>query len=233
MNIIAIILARGGSKGIPRKNIIDFCGKPLLAWTILQAREAKSISEVYVSSDDEQIINIATQFGAITIDRPKELATDTTTSEEALLHALDEIEKLTEESPELVVFLQATSPLRTSEDIDGAVQKLLKTDSDSLFSMTVLEDFCAWIREGSELKGLTFDPFKRGMRQDRDPVYLENGSIYIFRSQILRKYNNRLGSKIAMFEMPFWKSYEIDKMEDVGICKYFFKKNLLSNCIGK
>ena len=134
---IAIIPARGGSKGIPNKNLIEFCGKPLLAWSILQAKEAKTISQVYVSSDDEEILTTAAQFGAIPIRRPKELATDASSSEEALLHALNEIEKVGTNIPDLVVFLQATSPLRTTEDIDGAVQKLIETRSDSLFSMAI------------------------------------------------------------------------------------------------
>jgi YrbI family 3-deoxy-D-manno-octulosonate 8-phosphate phosphatase len=226
-NIIAIIPARGGSKGIPGKNIIDFCGKPLLAWSILQAKEAETIVQVYVSSDDQHILNVATRYGAIPIHRPKELATDIAPSEQALIHALDEIERSTGYGLDLVVFLQATSPLREPEDIDGGVRRLLETESDSLFSMTVLEDFCVWTRRGSDLVGLTFDPFHRDRRQDREPLYLENGSIYVFRPGILRKYQNRLGGKISMLEMDFWKSYEIDKMEDIEICRYYFEKHLL------
>jgi N-acylneuraminate cytidylyltransferase len=226
-NIVAIIPARGGSKGIPGKNIIDFCGKPLLAWSILQAKDAETISQVYVSSEDEHILNIAIRYGAIPIHRPKELATDKAQSEPVLMHALDEIERSTGKVPELVVFLQATSPLREPEDIDGAVRKILETESDSLFSMAVLEDFCVWTRRGSELIGLTFDPFHRGRRQDHPPFYLENGSIYVFRPEILKRCHNRLGGKISMFEMAFWKSYEIDTIEDVDTCTYYFEKKLL------
>lgn len=226
-NIAAIIPARGGSKGIPEKNVMDFCGRPLLVWSILQAKEAKTISQVYVSSEDQQILNIAIRYGAIPIHRPKELATDTAPSEQALIHALDEIERSTGKIPELVVFLQTTSPLREPEDIDGAVRKILETESDSLFSMAVLEDFCVWTQRGSDLVGLTFDPFHRGRRQDRQPLYLENGSIYVFRPEILKKYQNRLGGKISMFEMAFWKSYEIDNIEDVEICTYYFERKLL------
>ena len=228
-NIVAIIPARGGSKGIPDKNIIHFCGKPLLAWSILQAREAECINEVYVSSDDQRILDIAVQFGALPIRRPKELATDASPSEEALIHALDEIERSSKSIPGLVVFLQATSPLREPEDIDGAVRKLIETKSDSLFTMAVLKDFCVWTRRGNDMIGLTFDPFNRTRRQEREPVYLENGSIYVFRPEILRKYHNRLGGKISTFEMAFWKSYEIDTMEDVDICAYYFERKLL-NC---
>ena len=117
--------------------------------------------------------------------------------------------------------------MREPEDIDGAVQKLLKSESDSLFSMSVLEDFCVWTLEGNKLKGVTFNPFNRNTRQERGPFYLENGSIYVFRPGILRKYNNHFGGKIAIYEMPLWKSYEIDTMKDVAICKYYFERELL------
>ncbi len=227
MNIVAIIPARGGSKGIPGKNIMDFCGKPLLAWSILQAKAAKTLRQVYVSSDDRQVLEVAVSFGASPIIRPAEFATDTATSEHVLHHAIGEIEESTKSVIDLVVFLQATSPLRTPEDIDGAVKILIDEQADSLFSMAVLDDFCVWTHKGNNLEGLTFDPFNRGRRQDREPLFLENGSIYIFKPEILKKHNNRLGGKIAMYEMEGWKSYEIDRKEDLDIFEYFFNKNLL------
>lgn len=226
-NIIAIIPARGGSKGIPGKNIMDFCGKPLLAWSILQAKATKTVKQVYVSSDDLKILDVAVSFGALPIIRPAEFATDTATSEQVLLHAIGEIEKLTKKTIDLVVFLQATSPLRTPEDIDESVKAICDAQADSLFSMAVLDDFCVWFQKENNLEGLTFNPFNRGRRQDREPLYLENGSIYIFKPEILRKYNNRLGGKIVMYAMDGWKSYEIDRKEDLDIFEYFFKKNLL------
>ena len=225
--VIAIIPARGNSKGIPNKNLIDFCGKPLLAWSILQAFDSSYVEEVYVSSDNEEILKTAKAYGAYGIRRPSELATDTATSESALLHAIDHIESFQKKKVDVVVFLQATSPLREPGDIDRAVQTLLQTKSDSIFSMAILEDFCVWTSQAGELRGLTFDPFNRGSRQEREPVYLENGSIYVFYPHILRKNNNRLGEKISMFEMPLWKSFEIDTFEDVEICKYYFEKKLL------
>ena len=146
-NIIAIIPARGGSKGIPGKNIMDFCGKPLLAWSILQAKAAKTVKQVYVSSDDRTILDVAVSFGALPIIRPAEFATDTATSEQVLHHAIGEIEQTTNKAIDLVVFLQATSPLRTPEDIDSAVNTLCDEEADSLFSMAVLDDFCVWMRK--------------------------------------------------------------------------------------
>jgi N-acylneuraminate cytidylyltransferase len=231
--VVAIIPARGGSKGIPKKNLIDFCGKPLLAWSILQARQSETVGQVYVTSDDQEILEVSRRYGASPILRPGELANDTSSSEAALLHALAEIIKISPRSPDLVVFLQATSPLRESTDIDGSVRALLEAGADSLFSGTVLEDFCVWKREHGELQGLTFDPSNRGRRQDREPLFLENGSIYVFRPGVLREYNNRLGGNISLYEMPFWKSFEIDKLEDVEICSYYFKNKLLQYWIEK
>ncbi len=110
---IAIIPARGGSKGIPGKNTIDFCGKPLVAWSILQALDAGMVQQVYVSSDDDLILDISEAYGASQIRRPAELAGDASASEEALLHALDFISRSGSPEPEYIVFLQATSPLMT------------------------------------------------------------------------------------------------------------------------
>lgn len=225
---VAIILARGGSKGIPNKNLIDFAGKPLLAWSILQAKAASSVDTLYVSSDSKAILEVAAYYGARTIQRPDELASDTASSESALLHALAVISPELGAEPERIVFLQATSPLREPADIDNAVARFVSEGADSLFSCAVLQDFCAWEEMDGTLRGKTFDPFNRGRRQERKPLYLENGSIYVFRPSLLRETGNRLGGKIARYEMPYWKSFEIDTAEDVEICEYFFRKHLLA-----
>ncbi len=225
-NIIAIIPARGGSKGIPKKNIVEFCGKPLIAWSIEQALGTKYIKNAYVSSDDKEILNVSKDSGAKSIKRPKKLATDTTSAEKVLLHAINYIQKFNKEKIDIVVFLQATSPIRTSEDIDNAIELFISKKADSLFSAAMLEDFCIWNYQNGKLTGLTYDYRNRGRRQDRMPLYLENGSIYIFKPEILKKYNNRLGGKIIMFMMDYWKSYEIDRLEDIEICEYFMQKTL-------
>ena len=110
MNIVCIIPARGGSKGIPKKNTIEFCGKPLIVWSIEQAKASQYIKNVYVSSDDRKILKIAVESGAEIIKRPKKLATALSPSEEALQHAIHHIQKSDEEKIEIIVFLQATSP---------------------------------------------------------------------------------------------------------------------------
>lgn len=222
---VAIIPARGASKSIPGKNIIDFCGKPLIAWTIEQALESSHIDEVYVTSDDKEILDIAAEYGAKIIKRPSELATDISTSEDALLHAITEIEN--DKEIELVTFFQATSPLREIDDINMAIERFFSEGADSLFSATLLNDFYAWEPDANGLRSITFDYKKRTRRQDNKPYYLENGSIYIFKPKIIKQYKNRLGGKIALYHMPFWKSYEINNPEDTEICKYYMKNKIL------
>lgn len=229
LNIVAIIPARGGSKGIVNKNLIDFCGQPLLAWSILQAQQSTFISEVYVTSDDPAILNVASSYAAQAIQRPAELATDTASSEAALKHALETITGEQGKEPDLIVFLQATSPLREAVDIDNAIQTLLDSDADSLFSAAVLDDLCVWKQdERNGLEGVTYNPNNRGQRQTRAPLYLENGSIYVFKPSILRACNNRLGGQIEKSIMAYWKSHEIDNYDDIQLCAYYFTQNLLS-----
>jgi CMP-N,N'-diacetyllegionaminic acid synthase len=229
MTTAAIILARGGSKAIPGKNIMNFCGKPLLSWSIIQAKKAQSVDLVVVSSDDKSILEVASEYGAKVIKRPRKFSTDTATSESALLHALDVLKKELGEELERVVFLQPTSPLRHSSDLDGAVKVFDDLGADSLFSDAILDDFCVWTDETGKLTGKTFDPWNRGRRQDREALYLETGSIYVFKPNLLRKTGNRLGGIIARYTMPFWKSYEIDAPEDIIICEFLFKKYNLGN----
>ena len=110
---------------------MEFCGKPLIAWSIEQAKDSQYIEDVYVSSDDDEILKIASEYGAIKIKRPWELATDSSLSEPALIHALSNMGK-----PDVVVFLQATSPVRETKDIDGAMRRFIATGVDSLFSVS-------------------------------------------------------------------------------------------------
>lgn len=228
MNTICVIPARGGSKGIPKKNILEFCGKPLVVWSIEQAKASQYIKNVYVSSDDKEILKISDESGAKSIKRPKKLAADFSTSEEALRHAIDHIQKSDKEKIEAVVFLQATSPIRTSEDIDNAMKLFISERADSLLSAAKIEDFLMWELLQDGYRSVTYDYKNRGRRQDRKPYYLEHGSIYIFKPEIIEKYNNRLGGKIVIHIMDYWKSYQIDKPEDVEICEYFMRKKILN-----
>jgi len=226
-NIIAIIPARGGSKGIPRKNIVEVAGRPLIAWSIERARNSKLVNMVFVSTEDDEIANASLQYGAEVIKRPAEFATDTSSSEDALLHAIDFIEDVKKIRIDIVVFLQATSPLRGKDDIDNALHQYIREKVDSLFSGTKLKDHFIWEKRGDNCFSVNYDYRNRKRRQDIKPQYLENGSIYIFTPELLRREHSRLGGRIGIYEMELWKSFQINDKDDVEICEYYIKKKLL------
>lgn len=212
-HVIAVIPARGGSKGVPRKNIKLLRGVPVIAYSIESARNSPSIERVIVSTDDAKIGEISRSYGAEVIWRPDEISGDTASSEAALLHALDYLRDTEAYNPDLVVFLQATSPLRQYEDIQNAIDKLVKEKADSLFSACSTHGFI-WRKQGSELSSLTYDYFKRPRRQDIGEDLIENGSIYIFKPWVLREFNNRLGGVIGVYKMSPLDSFQIDAEED-------------------
>ncbi len=218
MSTVAIIPARGGSKGIPRKNLVPVAGKPLLAWSILQALAADTIESVWVSSDDEEILDIAIRYGASPILRPSELSSDDATSESAWIHSIDFIEARGQ-SVSCVVGMQPTSPLRSPEDLDKAVRLFKGGDFDSIFSAVEVEDFFVWRSEAENgTQPINYDFKTRKRRQNIEKRYLENGSFYIFSPKLLRAQNNRLGGKIGMSLMEKYKMFQIDNVEDVPLC---------------
>lgn len=218
----AIIPARAGSKGIIGKNIIDICGKPLIAWSIDQALNSSRVSNVYVSTDGDDIARISEEYGAKVIWRPSELASDTASSEDAIIHAVNEINE--SEQFNSVVFLQATSPIRRENDIDDAIRTYEDGNYDSLFSMAVMDDYCLWEKKDGKPYSFSYDYKERGRRQEREPLYLENGSIYVFKKELLLTQHNRLGGRIGMYEMPYECSYEIDSEKDISVCEFFINQ---------
>ncbi len=227
MVTIAIIPARGGSKGVPRKNVCPLADKPLIAHSILDAKESKFTDQVYVSTDNLEIAEVSRQYGAEIIHRPEKLAGDTASSESALIHALSEIEK-TDISPELIVFLQCTSPIRTGTDIDNAIAKLRSENADSLLSVSPSHRFL-WEEVDGVAKSINYDYRDRPRRQDMQPQYVENGSIYIFKPWVLKKFGNRLGGKISLFVMSETASWEIDSALDFEIAESLIKKQVTAN----
>ena len=219
MKIVAIIPARGGSKGIPNKNVKNFYGKPLMTWTIEQALNSKLIQETYITSDSHQILSIADDIGVQTILRPKELSDDGASSESAILHALDSIKN----QPDLIVFLQVTSPLRKKDDIDCAIQKLFDDKADSLLSLCSSKEFI-WEKSDKRYLPITYDMTNRCDHRNLKSIYYENGSIYIFKPEILKKYNNRLGGKISAYIMESWQKADIDDQDSFDYCLLQFKK---------
>jgi CMP-N,N'-diacetyllegionaminic acid synthase len=223
-NTIAIILARSGSKGIPGKNIKSFLGKPLLAWTVIQAKISKNISKVYLSSDSDEILNIGEKFGAISVKRPKNISGDKARSEEAVLHLLNNLNY----NPDGVVMLEPTAPLRDMQDIDNCINDFYLNKWDSGFSGAILEDFLIWkFNKKNKLFPINYNFKKKVPRQLRDPEVVENGSIYIFTSETIKKNNNRFGGKIGFSINQIWQSFEIDNIQDWKFVSLIFKTYLL------
>lgn len=216
--VVALIPARGGSKGIPRKNLHLLAGKPLLAHSIEHASQSTMVGRIVVSTDDAEIGAVARQYGAEVIWRPDDLSGDMASSESALLHALDHLRDTEGYAPDLVVFLQATSPLRAPGSLDQAIEQLLTCEADSLVSVVPAHVFL-WSQEDGLAQPLNYDPRNRPRRQDRPAEYIENGSIYVFRPWVLRELNSRLGGKIALFVMEPWSAIDIDTPADVELCE--------------
>ena len=214
VNIIAIIPARGGSKGIPGKNIKNFEGKPLICHSIEYAKESSLIRDIYVSTDDEQIAHISKTAGSKIIIRPSELATDTATTESAIAHALNNIDN----SPDIIVLLQPTSPLRPKKSLDSIINTFIDGHYDSLLSLSPSNNFF-W-KIDSNVVQAEYNYLDRKRRQDINPEekkYFENGSVYIFTKNHFELTNNRLGGKIGHVIFPEEYGYEIDVPKDLII----------------
>ena len=214
---LAVIAARGGSKGIPHKNLLDLCGKPLIAWTVEQARAARGVDVVAVSSDSDQILAAAEAAGAVGVRRPEDISGDLASSESAWLHALDAIDERMGRF-ERIVALQATSPIREPGDLEQALDIFDREHLDSLLSVCEVEDYFNWRIGQSGPEPINYDYRNRRMRQQIEKRYLENGSFYVLIPSLLREQNNRLGGKIGFHVMERHKMFQIDRPEDVKLC---------------
>ena len=222
---IAIIPARGGSRRLPQKNLLPVDGLPLIAHSVRHAVAAKAVETVYVSTDHKEIASISENHGATIIWRPAELAGSTASSESALLHVLDVLAAEGNPDsglPELVVFLQCTSPVRTDDDIDQAIAKLLEEKADSLLSVCDNKRFL-WRHDKDSAISINYDFHARQREQDMAPQFQENGSIYITRTSLLRETGNRLGGKIALHLMDYWSSFQIDDPEDMELIEWIMQ----------
>ena len=209
MKIISIILARGGSKGIPKKNIIDVNGYPLISYTINASKES-NIKETWVCTEDEEIANISKLFGANVLSRPYNLSTDNSKSEESLLYFANQIDF------DILVFIQPTSPLLTSQYINQGINLILSNNYDSVFSAFKEHWVPRW--------NLDFTPDNwwldnRPMRQDIEEKFVENGAFYITKKHSLLSSQLRYSGNIGIVEMPFSKSFQIDTQDDLELIK--------------
>jgi len=221
--ILAIIPARGGSKGIPMKNIYPLAGKPLLAYNIESARATPSINRVVVSTDHEEIAKVAQQFGAEVVWRPTEISGDAATSESALRHVIQHLKESENYFPDLIVFLQCTSPLTLAEDMEGTIQALLTNNADSALSVTPFHYFLWGYDKNGEVMAINHDKYVRPRRQDRDPQYVETGAVYVMRTEGFLKANHRFFGKIAMYHMPTERRLEIDDPVDMEVAEVLLR----------
>ncbi|TWE12000.1 cytidylyltransferase domain-containing protein [Rudaeicoccus suwonensis] len=224
MSVIpAVIPARGGSKGVPRKNLRPLGGKPLIAWTIEQVLATDGLHP-YVSTEDDEIADVATRFGASVIRRPPDLATDTSASEPVIEHAIDVITGGTGR-PDNVMFLQATSPVRLPGTLQRAVAEFTATGVDSMVGVVPAEIFL-WQRD-PQVQALY--PFQaRPRRQDMTPEqlrYRETGSLYLTRTEIYQHEHNRLGGRIGLFVMDTSEGMDIDTHDDFERAEYLFRNS--------
>lgn len=218
MRCWAVIPARGGSKGILRKNLQRVGGIPLIARAVGAARAAKVIDRVFVSTDDEEIAGAAGAAGAEIIRRPSELASDVASSESALLHALDSLESQGEQLPDVLVFMQCTSPFVRGEDIDGVVRSLSSSGADCAITASVFHGF-VWRCTKDRLEGINHGGRERQRRQDRNPEFLENGAAYALKVSEFRHARQRFCGPVAYYEMPAERSMEIDGHQELEFAR--------------
>ena len=215
--VLAVIPARGGSKSLPRKNILPLGGIPLIGHTIKAARAASLVTRVAVSTEDSEIAVIAERFGAEVVPRPRDLATDEASSESALIHALDHLEVTEGYRPDILCFLQCTSPLTASEDIDGVIHSMLVTGADTALAVTRFHHF-VWRRDDfGEAIGVNHEKSIRLRRQDRHEEFLETGAVYAMDAKGFRSHQHRFFGKTILHEMPASRVLEIDEPEDFDL----------------
>lgn len=224
MQTLAIIPARGGSKGILRKNIRILAGKPLIAHTIDCALQTKYLSRLIVSTDDPEIAKAAKEYRSEVVMRPAAISGDRASSESALLHVLDHLANTDAYEPDLVVFLQCTSPLTLPEDIDGTIQALLDENADSALAVTPFHYFLWNQNESGNAVGINHDKRFRPLRQDRERQFLETGAVYVMRTQDFKETKHRFFGKTAIYVMPPERCLEIDDPVDFSIAEVLMRE---------
>lgn len=222
--VIAIILARQGSKRLVNKNILSFAGKPLIAWTIIEAKKSKHIDDIIVSSDSDEILKISKKYGSKIIKRPKNLAKDTSNSYEAIVHIFENIH----ESYGHVILLQPTSPLRTAEHISEAFELLIKKNADSIVSVCKMDHSPLWsniLPEDDSMINFIAEDVIDKRSQDLEEYYRINGAIYICK---IEKYLDNGGfflkENIYAYKMPKNHSIDIDDKFDFKLAESIFEK---------
>ena len=220
-NVIAIILARGGSKTIKNKNLKKINNKPLIGWTIDQCKRSKFISQIWLSSDSQSILNYGIKKKINIIKRPLKFATDKASSESAWMHAVKHLEEKKIKF-DTIVAPQATSPIRGKSDFDDAIKVFFSKKYDSLFSCSVIKDFFVWKKIKKRLIP-NYNYRNRKPRQLIDPLFLENGSFFIFDKNKFMNFKCRMFGNIGHFIQDSSKSFQLDEPDDLYIIKKLMK----------
>lgn len=214
--VLAVIPAQAGSKARKRKHLADCMGKPLIVHSIEQALASQRVTDVIVTTDDDEIADVADRAGARIVQHAAEPARDDSPTEAGLAHALSQWASGGGKSPSALVVLQPTSPRRSPRDIDAAVNTLQRDVLDSLFSACRHEGF-VWTLEDGEPRCTEYLPELRPRPEDMPSRVLENGSIYVLRPRVLREYGARLGGKIGVLYQDPLSSIHVDTEEDVAM----------------
>jgi CMP-N-acetylneuraminic acid synthetase len=214
-NVLALIPARGGSKGLPRKNIMPMCGKPLIAWSVEKGLQSKYVDMVLVTTDSQEIADIARCAGAyVPFLRPPELATDDASTYDTIRHALNFLEDREGKTFDYVVLLEPTSPLREDDDVDRMLEQLVANSAefDSIISVGEIDEHPSIVRR---LNGTRLEPFcpelqQTTRRQDNEPAYFPYGVAYIAKTDVLLAENTFYTKRCTHFEIKRYQNYEID-----------------------
>lgn len=223
MNVTAIIPARGGSKGVPRKNLREVGGKPLIAWSIEAAQQAEIVDRVIVSTDDDEIRDVAANHGALVVDQPG--ASDTSKTDDALIYAAQRKEAGT---PDLVVLLQPTCPVRAPGLVDECIQRLLQTDAASLFTATRLHFvWHRWKADGTWSTNNWLRPPRQQMPYC-DYRWEEDGSVYVVRTEALLRKRCRIVEPLQILEIP--RTVDIDTERDLVVAEALLRASNPDGC---
>ncbi|MDE3740186.1 acylneuraminate cytidylyltransferase family protein [Pseudomonas resinovorans] len=223
--VLAVIPARGGSKGIPRKNIHPLNGWPLIKYTIDAALAAASLSRVVVSTDDQEIASISEKLGSEVLIRPEEFSTDEAPGVAPVLHAIEVLKGF-----DYVVLLQPTSPLRSAWDIDAAIESCINLDAPACVSVCKAEKspyWMYWVNNCRMEPVLISDPENNYRRQDLAVAYALNGAIYVAKTDWLLKRKSFLSDETVAYEMPVQRSIDIDTGLDLLFCEFLMGKSAI------
>lgn len=218
---VGLITARGGSKSIPRKNVLPLAGKPLIAWTIEAALRAPGLSRLIVSTDDEEIARVAREWGAeVPFMRPPELAQDNSPHLDVLTHALSWLDANDKSKLDCLMLLQPTSPLRTTEDIEAVLAMASEKEADAVISVAPCEShpyLTKQIMPDGKLQDFIDRPHGYLPRQILPPVYSLNGAIYLLRRELLLERREWFTNRTYAYIMPPERSYDIDSPWDMHL----------------